>query len=540
MNDLGMNALTKKQIHEYNKAIYCYSCKKQFTKENHKVHHHDHITGEYIAPLCNNCNKLIRVPKHLPVIIHNLTGYDLHLFIKELGCNKETVDIIPSNEERYISFSKTVGTIKLRFIDSFRFMAFSLDKLVSNLTNNQMVHTRQIFPIEEEFDLVTRKGVYPYDYMSDWNKFRQRKLPPKEKFYNKLNNTHISEENYEHAKKVWKTFNIKNLGQYHDLYLKTDVLLLTDVFENFRNTCLKAYGLDPAWYLTSPGLSWDAMLKLTEIELELLSDYNMVLMIEKGIRGGISECTKRYAKANNKYMESYDPKKESSYITYLDANNLYGWAMSQYIPHRGFKWLSEKEINSTDFTNVPDDSTTGYILEVDLEYPKELHDKHKDFPLAPQNMCPPGSKQTKLLGTLYNKEKYVLHYRNLKQYLSLGMKLKKIHIVIQFEQSQWLKKYIDLNTEMRTKATNEFEKDFYKLMNNTVFGKTMENIRKRVNIKLVTDAKKYEKLVAKPNYKSTTMFAERLVAVHSNKTKIVFNKPIYVGMSILDLSKSNV
>ncbi|XP_067131325.1 uncharacterized protein [Centruroides vittatus] len=422
--------------------------------------------------------------------------------------------------------------MKLRFIDSFRFMPSSIDKLSSNLKKEQFRETSKFFP-NHLLDLVIRKVVYPYDYVDSWEKCEMNKLPPKEELYNILNECGIMDKDYEHAQNVWKTFKIRNMGAYSDLYVKTDVLILSDIFENFRRVCMKTYKLDPAWYYTAPGLSWDAMLKITKVELKILFDYDMISMIEKGIRGGISQCCNRYGKANNKYMKDYVKNKESNYLMYLDANNLYGWAMSQYLPYDGFKWSD----TNIDVTQIPDNSKTGYILEVDLEYPKELHDFHSDLPLASENRIPDGSKQSKLLTTLYDKKKYVLHYRNLKQYLKMGMKLEKIHRVLKLDQSDWLKKYIDLNTEMRTKATDDFEKDFFKLMNNSVFGKTMENIRNRVNIKLCCEAKKVEKLIAKPNFKHRTIFAENLCAIHMYKKKICFDKPIYVGMSILDLSK---
>lgn len=176
---------------------------------------------------------------------------------------------------------------------------------------------------------------------------------------------------------------------------------------------------------------------------------------------------------------------------------------------------------------------------MDLEYKKKLHNLHTDLPLAPERKSPPGAKQKKLLVTLYNKEKYVIHYRALKLYLSLGMKLKKIHRAISFSQKDWLKPNIDLNTEMRTNAENSFEKDFFKLMNNFVFGKTMENIRNRVDIRLATQEKEVDKWLAQPNFKSRTIFTEQLAAVHMSKTKLLFNKAIkYVSMSILDVSKT--
>ena len=309
----------------------------------------------------------------------------------------------------------------------------------------------------------------------------------------------------------------------------SDVLVLADVFENFRNVCNKNYDLDPAHYYTSPGLAWDAALKMTKIRLELLSDYDMILMIKKGIRGGISMISNKYGVANNKYMEdSYDPNKESTYIQYLDANNLYGWAMSKPLPTHGFKWMSESELDN--WRSMP------CILEVDLDYPESLHDKHNDYPLAPERMT--NDKVDKLVPNLNNKKIYVIHYQNLKQYERLGLIPTKIHRGIKFEERPWLKEYIDLNTNLRTKAKNEFEKDFFKLMNNSVFGKTMENIENRVDVRLVTKEKEVMKLSKKPNFESRTIFNENLIAVHMKRTKLVYNKPIYLGMCILDLSKT--
>ena len=187
-------------------------------------------------------------------------------------------------------------------------------------------------------------------------------------------------------KTFWNVFKINSILDYHDLYLKTDFLLLADVFEKFINTCLDYYELDPYHYFSSPVLSWDAMLKMTKIELDLISDIDMHLFIKKRLRGGISYIAKRHSKANNKYMECYHTSKESKYITYLDANNLYGWAMSQYSPHRGFKRLNQKQISNFCLNSISENISIGYILEVDLEYPSELHKLHNDYPLAPEQL----------------------------------------------------------------------------------------------------------------------------------------------------------
>ena len=211
-----------------------------------------------------------------------------------------------------------------------------------------------------------------------------------------------------------------------------------------------------------------SLFKKTNVELELLTDCDMLLRVEEGIRGGIYHSIHRYAKANNKYMKNYDESKESSYIQYLDANNLYGWAMSQKLPVNDFKWIEDtSKINEEFIKNYDENNHKGYILEVDLKYPKRLHILHSDLPFLPKRM--EIDKCKKLVCNLFNKNKYVVHINSLKHALNHGLKLKKIHRVIEFNQKAWLKPYIDMNTELRKVAGTDFEKDFYKLMNNAVF-----------------------------------------------------------------------
>ena len=292
---------------------------------------------------------------------------------------------------------------------------------------------------DDKFKLMKQKGVYPYDYMDSFEKFNEKQLPSQNDFFSQMNNEHITDEEYNHAQTVWNTFQLKTMGEYHDLYLQSDVLLLADVFENFRKTCLEYYRLDPCHYFTSPGLSWDAMLKMTDVKLELITDIDMYQFVEKGMRGGISYIADRYGKANNKYMQNWNPNESSKYLRYLDANNLYGWAMSQYLPTGNFKWLAEKQINRINWFNLNAQGDKRYLLEVDLEYPNELHDLHNDYPCAAeqikatQNMLSDYCQKiankfgiktgqvTKLIPTLTNKNKYVLHYRNLQLYRALGL-----------------------------------------------------------------------------------------------------------------------
>ena len=541
-----------KEREQFEKETRCWICKGEFDdkdKNKEKVKDHCHYTGRYRGAAHNKCNLDYRRPDFTPVVFHNLSGYDSHLFIKNLGFSEGNIDCIPNNKEKYISFSKKIQVksytkkvkneegeraekeIKvyhtIRFIDSFKFMATSLDKLVNNLPKDDFINLG-LYYSGDKFNLLARKGVYPYEYMDSLEKLKETKLPPKEAFYSRLNDGGISDD-YTHAQKVWRTFKMEYFKDHHELYNKVDVLLLADVFENFRNICLENYELDPAHYYTAPGLAWDAALKVTGVNLELLSDIDMLLMVEKGIRGGVSMVSNRYGKANNKYMgDKFNSNEPSKYIQYLDANNLYGWAMSKPLPTHGFKWMKTSELETWELHSC--------ILEVDLEYTKKPHDLHNDYPLAPEQI--EVNKVEKLIPNLWNKKKYVIHYENLKQYLNLGLKLTNIHRGIKFKESQWLKKYIALNTDLRTKAKNEFEKDFFKLMNNSVFGKTMENISSRSVIKLVTDKIKAEKLTAKPNCKHCNIFNEDLIAIHMKKISLTFDKPVYLGMCILDLSKT--
>ena len=372
--------------------------------------------------------------------------------------------------------------------------------------------------------------------MDNWKRFNETSLPSKKDFYSNLSMENIEDIDYRHGINVFNKYKLKNLGEYHHLYIQSDTLLLADVFENFRNTCLKVYELDPAHFLSLPGLVWQVCFKKTSIELELLRDYDMLLMVEEGIRGGICHSIHRHAKANNKYMKNYDESKESSYIQHLDANNLYGWAMSQKLPVNDFKWIEDtSKINEEFIKNYDENNDKGYILEVDVKYPKRLHKLHSDLPFSPKRMKI--DKCKKLVCNLLNKKKYVVHIKSLKQALNHGLKLKKIHRVIEFNQKAWLKPHIDMNTELRKVADNDFEKDFYKLMNNAVFGKMMENIIKHRDIKLVTTDKKRSTLVSEPNYHTINLISEDLSIIEMKKTKVKMNKPIYLGLSILEITK---
>ena len=312
-----------------------------------------------------------------------------------------------------------------------------------------------------------------------------------------------------------------------------DVVLLANVFEAFRDTCLKHYKLHPAHFYTSPGLAWCACLKHTGIRLELLTNADMIPMFEWGIRGGITQMVCKYASANNKYMgDKFDPNEDTTYLQYLDTNNLYGWAMSQPLPTGEFKLV---DVNPNKISELASRTDKGYILEVNVSYSRELHNPHNDLPFMCERMEINGVE--KLVPSLRDKKNYVIHIQALNQALQHGLRLDRIHRAIQFDQSPWLNTYIDFNTQLRTAITNDFEKDFFKLMNNSVFGKMVENIRKHRNIQLVTTEEKYLCMVMKPNFKSGVLFGENLMGCEMGKIKVVTNRLVYLGQAVQDLSK---
>ena len=568
--------MTHKDDMDFKNSKRCHICRKRYRDDDDPVRDHCHVTGKYRGSAHSACNLKWQISADkfkLIVPFHNLKGYDSKFIISELGdfikrknIPKENVyiededgnlvkddspiqmkiSVIAQNTEKFMTF--TVGNLK--FIDSYLFMGKSLNELAGNLDDSDFIYTKKCYTDPKQFNLMKRKGIYPYKYMDSFSKFDETELPPKEAFYSKLKDENISEDDYNHAKHVWEEFGLKNMGEYHDLYLKTDILLLADVFQNFRKLCIDYYELDPLHYITTPGFSWDSMLKMTGIYLELFTekDTDMHLFIEKGIRGGITHIAHRHAEANNKYMKIYDQLKLISYIMYLDANNLYGWAMSEPLPYGEFHWIETDRV-------LPKVFGKCRIYEVDLVCPEELHDLLNDYPPAPEkirvteDMLSPyclnlkdkfnisTGNVNKLITNLYDKEKYVINERLLGLYMKLGLKVTKVHRVAEGSEKPWLKRYIDFNTNNRKNAKNAFEKDFFKLMNNSVYGKTLQNVRKQADVKLETNRERLLKLAAKPTYAGSNIINENLVAVRMKKPVILLNKPIYVGMCILDLSK---
>ena len=551
----------------------CWICEKDLA-ESERVLDHCHASGKFLGFAHSKCNLKRRTVNYIPIFAHNLSNYDLHFICKHLHHfpADSKIQVIPITDEKYISLSIGIrvasytdrrGVEKhvyeyLRFVDSFRFMASSLDKLVSYLPAENFSLLDNHFPqhCSEDLQLLHQKGFYPYSYFDSHEKFQEKSLPSIEKWTNSLQDGQVSitPANFQHATKVFQKFGCENLGSYHDLYLTTDTLLLACVVEQFRKVTYSTYGLDSAHYYTCSHLSGDAFLKVSKARVQLLTDRSHLEIAENLIRGGVSSVlSKRLATMNNKYLEGFDETKAATYGFLVDANNLYGGIMQKFpLP------LSEFEIVDVELGTIletANDSEIGFVLEVDLDYPDALHNMHKDFPLAPtkekidRNMlseyqmdlmdqaCNRRVTTPKLVQTLFTKKNYTVHYITLKLYVDLGLKVSKVHRVLQFKQEKWLEPYISLNTRMRTQSKNKFEESFYKLMNNSCYGKTLESKRNRVNVKLVKTREAVLENSDKGLLKSINIFDENLVAITSRRGQIYWDTPTLVGACILDLAK---
>ena len=616
----------KKDFQESNK---CHICEQEFTEEqeiersreeqdviesltkkeankilnqqNKKVRDHDHYTGKYRGAAHYVCNINYNFKNfNLPIFFHNLKGYDEHFIIRayakygyyykkmvdkegkpiigEDGKQKTKkqelkIECIPNSNEKYLSFK--VGNME--FKDTFGFMSFALEKLAEFLMlgggETEFKQTRATFEPKygNKWNMLLRKGVYPYEYMNSFEKFNETELPAIEAFYTKVKDEGIKQDDYEYAQKIWKEFGIKNMGEYTDLYLKTDVCLLTDIFEAFRNTAIKDNKLDPANYLTAPSLFNDQLYYKTKMEVENITDIDKLLMWENGKRGG--NCTigaDRYLRANNKYMKEYDNTKPSVFTFYIDANALYAGCMTKPLPYGGIKWENDIDRFTEEYIkNIPEegikdgDNFRGYIFEIDGYYPNEVHEYLNDYTPLPENMANEASPymkeaaeqmnikskpEVKLVCSLKAKTKYTVHYAELKSAIRHGFKLTKIHRVQSFLQKRWMEPYIMENINNRIKAKNEFEKTYYKLGNNAVYGKTMENVRTRREVKLTTNEGKKKALSNSAWFKDFKELKDEseerdntgLFAIELSKKKIVMNKPIAVGISVLGWSKAHM
>lgn len=554
--------MTERASKKFYEQKNCPICKEVFGVGVRKVADHFHMIEKdnFRSALCNRCNLTYAGTFHnIPVIAHNSNRYDTKLILSEFGrCKdkKRKLNVIAKNKEQFCFMRIDRFTL----LDSCSFLGASLETVTQALHKKGKQYFKHVCTFEKDTkkqELLFRKQIFPYSFLNSTEKLKYPGLPPQEAFFNVLTDQGISDDDYQHALKVFDVFKCKDFEDYLTLYVRLDTLLLTDIFETWRKMCFNNYGLEIVKYVSLPSYAFDVLLKMTGVELELISSIDIFNFINSSVRGGQCNATHRYGVANNKYLKDYDPRKPDEYILHYDVTNLYGTVMCQSpIPLSHFRWLSDKEIDNFNIYNLNPDGEIGYFVEVSLEYPESIHDLTSDFPFCPQQTEVPPSwwsdytakiaetykhpvrtGGTKLLATLMDKDHYVVHYSLLQFYLSHGMVLKKIYRVLSFKQSKWMKKYILFNTEKRKKAESKFEQDLYKLMINAVFGFSLMSHKNRIDFKLVTDKETFLKWSSKPRFKGFQIINDGLAGVEMKVNNVKLGHPLYIGTTILEMAK---
>ncbi len=612
-----MVKLTDRQRREADRAVNCYLCEAPLGGS--RVMDHDHLTGEFLGVAHSKCNLKRRETTQLTCFAHNFTGYDSHFLVnavaEEIGKRLDKdPSTIPINGQKFKAITLNE---RIKFVDSLAFLSDSLANLVEMLKRDGSA-----FPIlrqmpgmtDSRVDMMTKKGVYPYSFATSVARLAAAKeLPPRSAFFNDIGREECSPEDYERAGEVWDEWECDDMLDYTSVYVASDVYLLADVMVNFRNKMWENFGLDLCQYLSLPHMGIDVMLKETGAKIELIHDKEMYKLLRSNIRGGLSYANLRHAGCyepgptqraeqhlhrrlqqtevasdssfldwlNRKHAEGdllvqheYDPGSpydryvsdpgnvfyDEQTLLYLDANNLYGHAMSRPLPLRDFRWMTRKELDRIDvLRDVTDQNGPGYIFEVDLEYPPHLHDKHCSLPLAPHEvnidyeMLSPYSRRClellrgekyakrysskKLTSTFLPRTKYLVHGLNLKFYLEQGLVLKKMHRGIRFYQEDFIRPFIEKCTRMRAAAATETEKNMWKLLCNSVYGKLIESANKRMTAFFDTTAEKAVMHASHPLFRGATICNERLSISFQGKKRVKVDQCHAAGFTILELSK---
>ena len=589
---------TAEEMRRHGEATVCIWCRRDFIdgdSKRKKVFDHDHLTGMYRGACCQDCNvKLIQNRKQLVVAFHNFRGYDSHgLCLQGLALKPGwTLKPVSQNSQKYITLTadlrfddgplKNKGVFKIKFIDTLQLMNSSLSNLSQNLIKGSgndyslLSHSMRMtlqYPTLEERD-IAGKGIFPYSYVSSWEKLEENQLPPYDAFYDELEECNVtSQEEYAKAQKMFDAFECKTLFDYQLRYMELDCRLLADVFEEFRRLTMEEDGLDAAHFITVSQLSYDSALKKCGKKIGLIEMPEMYRDIERCKRGGYAFVNKHFCQASNPYVtpiiNNTQHSKQDVYLGDVDANNLYGNALRYPLPVGDFKYIDKDEYKGIDWRNVSLNDNVGYFVVCDLHYPNSIHSKTKDFPLAmevleiKEDMLPNYFKavnmrknlqrnhnnldpqkvnvyrnSTKLLATCYDKKDYVVHFIALQFYLKMGLIISKIHRVIKFTQEPLFRDYIDYNSKRRQEAKNDFEKDFYKQKNNSLYGKSLENMRNRQDFKLCNSPKSFLSATSQVRFMKVIEFNESLVAAQLTKANVELSSPLAIGAAVLDISKT--
>ena len=543
----------------YQNAKHCHIC--HFAINGKGVRDHDHLTGKYIGAAHKDCN-LHRVECNKIVgFAHNFSGYDSHILIQALAKYEGDIRIsaIPLNTEKF----KMIKINNLTLLDSFAFLGDSLEKLVDTL---KVSHHK--FPFIKKWmtkyqrgmasvGMILRKGVYPYEYITSYDRLKEKQLPSKDKFYSRLNSSHISNEDYDHAKSIWKHFGCRNLKDFTKLYVLSDTYQLAEAVLDLRDNIFEEFKIDLCHYLSLPMMAKDIMLKVTNVKMDLLTDIEMINFVKSNIRGGLSYINTRHFNVEKERKK----RQIDTSLVYVDANNLYGAAMRFPMPKGQYQWLTAEELKKMSnvsylLNQITKDENEGYIFEVTLDYPRHLHLEHNSFPLAAhqqeirETMLSDYAKNAyqkiegknkysakKLTSSFERRTNYVCHAMNLKLYLDLGMELIQIHRGIKFEQERFLKPYIDMCTKKRAEAKTKTKSNMMKLLCNSLYGKMIESGTKRMDCRFVRNENSAKKFNTDPRIKSQMIIDPNFTIAFLSKKAVRLNQSWAVGFAILELSK---
>lgn len=551
----------------------------------------DRLSGEFIGHAHLYCSSYVndrqRRRTRIPCFFHNGTGYDLKLILRYLGSstvqdlNIERAYCIAQSSERF----KRLDICGVSFVDSLGHLDGSLDTLVKRVTQNGQCpdhcktianQVRERYGQDKPWEMLTRKGVFPYAWLTTVDRMEETALPPREAFVSDLSGEGITAEEYAYAQSVWTAFGCRTFRDYHDVYLLTDVWALTDVLCSYIDFGMTNYGLDPTHYASSPAFAQDAMLKITGAKLELLTDMDIFLMFERSIRGGVSMAVHPYARADNKFTrlaagdDSLSESVDDTFIAALDENNMYGGCMSAKLPVGNFRFVSESEKEALE-QGLPGclldkDADTGQLWEVDLEFPEHLHDMLNDFPPAPERMTVPDeclsewqreaiyekrcARTQKLVPHLGKHERYVVHGHTLKLYMALGGQVTRVYRILTFKQAAVIAPFVALNTRLRIQADERgdvFGVNEAKKNTNVIYGKTLQNVRNYADFRLVSLAEMsdprrdlhFRRLLAKNSLKRIEPMTT-LAVLEYRKQEVRLEQPIYLGSAILDLAKRSI
>ena len=518
------------------------------------------LESKYLGAAHKKCNFVRTNPSSIPVYIHNFMSYDSNFLLNHFKDDENlesrilNVSGLPYNTNKF----RTLTFDGWKFLDSYQMLNGALATLVNNLTidkhkrANLNLLDQVIKPSLEQKALLLQKAVYPYEWVTSVAQLRsQLTFPKHECFYSSLKNSNITVEQYEAGRLVYEKLKCKNMLEYTELYCELDTVLLAECVFEFRNVIYGVFDLAIESYISLPQLAFDACLKTLREPVEKISDETMALLFEQSIRGGISFVNTRHATVS-------DPSKES--IMYIDANNLYGFAQKMNLPYGGYEWVSSRDFYSLKFSKMTPDQSVGYVVECDLEFPPECHEKLNDLPLAPyhetltyEELSPYAQKvqehllgsrrkhsykSTKLVTSLKSKNRYLLHYLNLQLYLRLGAKIKRIHSVIKFKQRDYLKPFIEFTSKMRREAKTKFAQDLWKLIANALYGKFIQDVRKYCRVVFCKRGVHLGRLLRSPYFVDVSQLNDRLCIVWLRNEKICLDRLYSVGFSILELSKN--